>query len=431
MQKFWNTPSGRYRLQSWVITAVSAATITALFFLLRAIIPDATDSPLEAARRENLITVLFIVLSVIILFPAREYLLRHLFQRQDWETLIDEDIHHLDFLARQFSVDSLLHQIIPDLLFWLRVGSARIAILSEDRRSYRFHIYKNGRIIKGNAIYYQKTEELKREFKAYRRIARIDDEDLPEGLKEVMQQNRVAWIVPFIFRTRLLGFLFLMEPPRNKFADRALQLFAGKAAVSIQNHILSSKIIDAGEFERELQSAEKVHSLMKNSRVPHFPGFQLQPRQDASGSSVQEFFTVDEGLFLVIFATLRGGGVSGLLLSGLLGHLYSLIHLERELSIHRILGHMRKDNSLLRMEPGVEMLIAQFHPSGSMTVFVEGKQFRFQDTTQPDRILISPGWRNYVDLTPGIPYRIEHNNQVLLEISTKGATAPTLNEGST
>ncbi|MCB1138633.1 MAG: hypothetical protein KDK23_07750 [Leptospiraceae bacterium] len=416
MQKLWNTPSGRYRLQSWLITASSAVVITSLFFLLHTIIPVPDQSPVEAARRENLITVLFIVLSVLILFPAREYFLRRIFKRQDWETLIDEDIHHLDFLARQFSVDSLLHQIIPDLLFWLRVSSARIALLSEDRRSYRFHIYKNGKIIKGNAIYYQKTEELKREFKAYRKIACIDDEDLPEGLKDIMQQNRVAWIIPFIFRTRLLGFLFLMEPPRNRYADRALQLFAGKAAVSIQNHILSSKIIDAGEFEKELQSAEKIHSLMKNSRVPAYPGFQLQPHQDASGSSVQEFFTVDDGLFLVIFATQRGGGVSGLLLSGLLGHLYSLVHVERDLSIHRILGHMRKENSLLRMEPGVEMLIAQFHAGGSMTVFVEGKQFRFQDTTQPDRILISPGWRNYVDLTPGILYRIEHNNQILLDI---------------
>ncbi|MCB1169664.1 MAG: hypothetical protein KDK25_04990, partial [Leptospiraceae bacterium] len=151
MQKLWNTPSGRYRLQSWLITASSAVVITSLFFLLHALIPVPDESPVEAARRENLITVLFIVLSVLILFPAREYLLRRIFKRQDWETLIDEDIHHLDFLARQFSVDSLLHQIIPDLLYWLRVSSARIALLSEDRRSYRFHIYKNGKIIKGNA----------------------------------------------------------------------------------------------------------------------------------------------------------------------------------------------------------------------------------------------------------------------------------------
>ena len=70
------------------------------------------------------------------------------------------------------------------------------------------------------------------------------------------------------------------------------------------------------------------------------------------------------------------------------------------------------------------MLIAQFHAGGAMTVFVEGKQFRFQDTTQPDRILISPGWRNYVDLMPGILYRIEHNNQILLDIrATRNATA--------
>ena len=415
MQKFWNTPAGRYRLQSWLVTASSAIVISALYFLLHAIFPP-VESTLETVQRENLITLLFIVLSVLILFPARASLLRHLFRRQDWETLVDEDIHHLDFLARQFSVDSLLHQIIPDLLFWLRVTSARIAILSEDRKSYRFHIYKNGRIIKGNAIYYQKTEDLKREFKGFRKIARIDDEEVPESLKEIMQQNRVAWIVPFIFRTRLLGFLFLMDPPRNKFADRALQLFAGKAAVSIQNHILSSKIIDAGEFEKELQSAEKVHSLMKNSRVPTFPGFQLLPHEDDSGSSVQEFFTMGETLFLVIFATSRGGGVSGLLLSGLLGHLYSLVHLESDLSIHRILGHMRKENYLLRTEPGVEMMIAQFHAGGSVTVFVEGKQFRFQDTTQPDRILISPGWRNYVDLSPGILYRVEHSNRILLDI---------------
>ena len=155
---------------------------------------------------------------------------------------------------------------------------------------------------------------------------------------------------------------------------------------------------------------------MKNSRLPTIAGFEIKPKEDESGSSVQEFFEASDGWYLVIFATARGGGVSGLVLSGLLGHLYSLIHLENELSIHRILGHMRKENSLLRMEPGVEMLIAQFHSSGSLTVFVEGKQFRFQDTSQPDRILISPGWRNYVDLSPGILYRIEHNNRVLLDI---------------
>lgn len=105
---------------------------------------------------QELATVIFVVLAVVILIPVRDYLLEPFLTFPSWETLIETQQHHLEFLARPFTLQTLLNQIMPDLMIWLRIPDARLFILQQERRFFDMHVYRRG-ALKGSRRITRKT----------------------------------------------------------------------------------------------------------------------------------------------------------------------------------------------------------------------------------------------------------------------------------
>lgn len=406
------------RQKGWIFSFLFGIAIVSVFYTLRWLIPQSL--PLH----EEILTLVFTILSVLILFPARELLLRRLLMRTEYASLFGQDFHHLDFIARQFTVESLVDEIFPELMAWLEVRSGRLAVLATDRQHYLFHVYRNGQVSRARFTGSPPDEDL---VQVLRQVgAPLDHrENQGEAARNMLEKYRASIIQPFLYRRRLLGYLILHEVPGTRFARRALNMFARKAAVSIQNHILSAKIIDSQQYEFELRNARKVRNLLQSTPIPRIPGYHLKLLRDPNFPCILEFFKGKDVWYLAILCSSRQNSAAGLIMSGILGHLYSTMHREKSISLHRLMTQLRKDPELAFSAYPFEILLAELRPEdNTLVLMVDGKDFRINDPALPARSLVSVGWRNFLELEENRTIRISFQNEALLDIARVPAGQP-------
>lgn len=398
----------KHRIQSNLITAGAATVLATCFYLVMEYYPNAESY-------QQSITIIFITVAVMIIFPAREYLFRRIFQRQDWASLMRREMHHLDFLSRQFTMNALVYEIVPDLLTWLKVRSARFAVLEPDRKNYIFNIYKNGRLVRDDAVYVKSGEHWQRLVRNFGKTAYVEDLRVPVELKETMLQYRVAVVVPIMFRTRLLGFLLLSDYPRNNHAGRALDLFAGKAAISIQNNLLSNKIIDTAEYEKEIHLARKIRGALQGSRRPVIPGYSINHMPQKRSASVYDYIQSGNRNFLILLAMTATTGSTGFIFAGMLGHIFSLNRLEKDITIQKLISYI-KEHEGPRQDKELDFMILELLPQ-RMSVYFEGSPFSIVNADKPAKNLAHHGWKTGIAVKHGHSFRIEYASEILAELS--------------
>ncbi|MCB1307272.1 MAG: hypothetical protein KDK30_03785 [Leptospiraceae bacterium] len=409
--KLWS--SNRFR--RIVYSLVFGIFIVAIYYFIRLLIPQ------ELFLYNEIVTIVFIVISVLILFPARERILNRLLPRYEYTAFFGFDYHHLEFMARQFSVETLIHEIFPEFMEWLDVRQARLAILEPHRRFYEIYIYRNGRI-SGTQIQIEKTNALIRFLTYHGRAIELFDESLPDPIRRLLEEQHANSIHPFFYRQWMPGFLVLSEPPRHEFAERALEFFANKAAVSIQNHILTYRMIDSNLYDRELVAAQRVRKTLHQTPIPRLDGFELKRLIEPDAHpAILEFFRVPDGRwFLVTLSTPRFTGAAGIILYSILGNLYSIIHRESNITMHRLMSELRQEE-LPDSEYRIDILIAELRENeAEVIVLVEGDRYSLLESHQSGTNLISPGWRNFIDLKSKTPYRLEYMRQPILELIFRG-----------
>ncbi|MBI3395699.1 MAG: GAF domain-containing protein [Spirochaetia bacterium] len=405
-------PSGRVR--GWVFSSVFGLVVIGVYYLLQWLVPK------SYAYYNETVTVLFIFVSVLILFPAREQLLRNLLERREYAALLGEDTHHIDFIARQFTMDTLIQEVFPDLMRWLNVNSGKIAVLDPGRRYISYYLYRNGHVSRTSRTGRRAGDDFTRMLRQRRSAVTLHD--VPEDLRPVMKSLRAALVQPFLYRARLLGFLVLHEPPRNRFASRALDLFAGKAAVSIQNLFLTTRIIDSARYDQEFASAQKIRNNLAAPRAPRIPGYTVESTAPNNLPTMVEFLKTQEGSWYIAVLALSGSSSgSALVLAGVLGQLYSIILREKGITLNKVMNLLRKDQEYLGGGQRLEILLAEFRPDQhSMTLMVDGKDFHIRRTGKGPAPTISSGWRNFVELEEGTDVLLDHRDTLVLRIAREG-----------
>lgn len=403
-------PYGR-RLRSAALSLLFAMAVVGAYYLLRWLIPT------ELTFYDQVVTVLFIIVSTLILFPARERALEWTLARNEFALFFGRDFHHLDFMAQQKSMEEMVHESFPAFMDWLGVRFARLAVLEPNRRAFRFHVFRNGKLLKSRHIMSRSTDDLIRTLKSRGSID-INEPDLSESLRRRLSELGAASIHAFPFRRRLLGFLILHEPARNRFAPRALQFFCAKVGVSIQNHIYSYRIIDSGLYDQEYSAAQKVQSHLHNPPLPEIPGIELRRPQQKEFDTILEFFqAAEERWYTVAMASDQITMSSALALYSLVGRLYSVLRREERPSMHRVLAHLKRGLEDDAGEVNVAVFAAEIDPrSRSLTALIESADFQIHDVARPASPLTSPGWRNYLKLSPGSAYRISYRGRPLLDL---------------
>ena len=400
-------------LRRYLFSAVFGGLVIITFYALRAILPD-------SLAHSEYTTVAFIVISVLLLFPAREWFARYLLARSDYSALLGHDFHHLDFLSGLFGRDALIYDVTPALLEWLGCRSAVLATAEPDRKRFQTFRIRGGAV---RAWVELPAEQIARaEAEIARRRTLIHDDELyvSADVLALMRAYGARVIVPFVYRHRLLGMLLLQQTPKNRYAGVALDTYAGKAAVSLHNFILSVRLVEPREFALEKETARKIQSLLQLTRIPTLPGYTVRRLDDLGTPCVVEFFPGQDPdtYYLAMLCSARAGGSSALVLFGMLGCLYSYLQLKRRVSLHHLIGHMKRDPALVRSRYRASILAAELQLSKRrLTVLVDGRDLDLRETQRPDRVIISPGWRNYVDLVPGRPLCVLANGEPILEIA--------------
>lgn len=406
----FNLSSRRYR--RWMFSTIFGLFVIGVFYIIRWVVPP------NLLLYNQIVTILFIVIAVLLLFPAREKILHFLLGKTEFTQFFGRDYHHLDFIAQQFTTDALVQEVFPEFMQWMGVRHARLAVLEPGRRQYRFHVYRNGRLLKSRNSYARRpSDPLLKELRNFKDTVDIQMTGLSRAVRERMEALGAAQIHPFVFRNRLLGFLIMHEPPRNKHARRALEFFGDKAAVSIQNDIFTYRIIDSRLYDREISAAQRVQSIFHNAPAPTIPGYALRRPEQKDFASIVEFFRAgDHRWFIVVLSSDRLTSSAGILLYGIFGRLYSFIHRERAITMHKLMANLKKGLAD-RSEYDFEILLAELLAEDrTLVVLMEGSGYEVVEISQPSHNIVSRGWRNFIELKEDRTYRFFYNQRPLLEL---------------
>lgn len=406
--------TGRTRIKSWLFSLAFGLFVVAVFYVIRWIIPQ------NLVSYNQTVTILFIIIAVLILFPARARILARFLRRNEYTRYFGQDYHHLDFIARQFSVETLVGEVFPELMEWLGVRHGRLAVLEPSRRSYRFHVYRNGRLLKSRHSYERRAgDPFIRSLRHRRTGLDVAAPDLSPEVRTELERLGAARAHPFVFRGRLLGFLILHEPPRTRHAARALDFFSDKAAVSIQNYILTYRMIDSRLYDAELHAAARVQSILHNAPSPRIPGIALRRTEQRQFTSILEFFHAgEERWFVAGLSSERLTSAAGIVLYGVFGRLYSFIQREdpAQITMQRLLAALKRGLAD-RADYSVDVLLMELQPaSGRLVVLLEGDRYSVVEISKPARTIVSRGWRNFLEMKPDETYRVSYNDRPLLEL---------------
>ncbi len=399
-------------LRRYLFSAAFGGLVIGLFYALRALAGGSSDA--------RYTTIAFIVISVLLLFPAREWFARYLLSRSDYAALLGHDFHHLDFLSGHFGREALIYEITPELLEWLGCRSAVLALAEPSRRSFQTFRVRGGVLRVWNDIPHEQLVRSEAEIARRRTVIHDDELYLSPDVLALMRAFGARVVVPFVYRHRLLGMLLLQQSPAHRYAGVALDTYAGKAAVALHNYLLSARLVEPKAEQLERETARKIQSLLQLTHIPPLPGYTVRRLDRQETPCVVEFFpgADAETVYLVVLSSPRTGGSSALVLFGMLGCLYSYLHLKRRLSLHQLIAHIKRDPGLVRSRYRASILAGELSLSKRrLTAIIDGRDIDVREAARPEKVIVSPGWRNFLDLIPGKPLRVLAGGEPLLEIA--------------
>ncbi|MFN3605247.1 MAG: hypothetical protein ACK4UJ_11120 [Leptonema sp. (in: bacteria)] len=305
---------------------------------------------------------LFFFLVVLILFPLRELLLSYAFIDFNWDYLIDSEFHHFEFLAKFFTLENLIYRVTPELMIWLKITECRLFILNSDKKSYIMYLFNKGKVENVHLIPKRKIYYLTKIFKKYHNIITRKDNFLEIDERRIFEKFNVYIVVPFYHLNRLMGFISFHNETKNQYVNRALELYATKAAFLIHDEILRKRIQNISKFEEEIKIAEKIRKMLQSSTPPKIPNYSIEI-QKIQTATIIEFFEFNGIYFSIILSIPKVNGVSGMILSGKLGYLYSYLqHHRNNFTIKNFLKALKEHKELNLENYPVEILILEFDP---------------------------------------------------------------------
>ncbi len=401
-----------YRILSGLMSILFGSVVILFYYTIQWIIPRSFE------LYNEIVAITFIVVSVLILFPARNRFIKKVFRRIDYSDFFGDSLHHFDFIGRQFHMNVMIDEIFPQLMNWLRVPSGRISIYDTERKDYILYIYKNGHLVKRRSSHFQKFKQLTDYMRIKKRPLLATDMDLPEHISTFMEKFRAVEIHPFFYRRNPVGFLMLHSSPRHKYAERALDLFARKAAVSIHNHFLSNKIVDSHLYDREFKEAIKIRKFLQRTRIPKIEGYTIQAKDTSGILSVAEFIPCETDRWLIVIISYpRISSAAGIALSGLIGRLYSFSKLNEKITLHGVLNILRIEMDRIPEEYRLSYFLGEFFPSTGKLTVMPDSNFIVRDSEDLSTELSVHGWRNtfYISETGGCTFF--HRDTPIVEIS--------------
>jgi hypothetical protein len=360
--------------------------------------------------------VLVMALSILIYLPLVEKFTRALRIKLLSEYLT-EDAESFRQAIKQFNLDALLKHVFPDMVKITESHSGTIAILMPDG-TFDFHTYFRGRQKKLSPT---KQINVKNHFKEYlkrkKEGASVTDAIHSPEINSDFMELHANYMYPFLFREKLFGFLAVSNIP-NADAAHTLSLLAGQSAVTIHNHILSYHIAENKKYRKEAEYADRVQDLLETGTIPELPGWKINAYPRHHGNLV-EFFQVEDGSWY--FVVLNAGRTYhhiGIILSYILGVVYSQSQLRILKGFSDIKQLIHSTFQKLEWKDKYELIIGKID-FNELYLIQEGKQFRIIRETNDEEVVASIGWKNRIQMDKGAVL-VLHSGQPILRFSLTG-----------
>ncbi len=365
---------------------------------------------------QPIITILFILLILLILFPVKDFLKKQQFSLLNWDYIQESEIHHIEFLSEFFTLEDIIYKVTPELMLWLRIEEARMFILNPDKKNFTMFYFNKGKIQNIHLILKTRLFYILKILKKYHKVLKYDDLDINE--KKIMKKFNIFLVVPFFHLNRLMGFISFHQPVVNPYAEKALELYAIKFAFLIHDEILKKRIQNITKYEEEIRIAKKIHNMLQNFNPPKIPQIEIQISNFES-SSIIEFFQVNGSYYIIILSTPSLSGISGMILSGKLGHLFAYLQEAKdEFKISGLLNELKNDGIIYHENYPVEILVIQILPqTKSMITYTQSSGYLLQSEKSKILRVID---KNQITLESNKNYSIVYRKNVVLEISFKG-----------
>ncbi|BDA80445.1 hypothetical protein LPTSP3_g33750 [Leptospira kobayashii] len=387
-------------------TTYIGIVFTTYYFVLKHI-------PRNMAYHLELALVLVAATSIVVFLPLMERFAKKL-RTQFLSEYLTEDAESFRQAIKQFNYDALVKHVFPDMVKITASHSGTMALLSPNG-TFEFHTYFRGRQKKLSPT---KEISVKLNFqdflKSKKNGASVTDAIyLPEINNDFMELH-ANYIYPFLFREKLFGFLAVSNIP-NPEAVHTLSLLAGQSALTIHNNILSFHISENKKYRKEAEYAERVQNLLETGTIPELPGWMIKAYPRSHGNLV-EFFQVEDGSwFFVVLNAGRTYQHIGIILSYILGVVYTQSQLRVLKGFTDIKTLIQTTFQKLDWKDRYELIIGKMGYS-ELYVIQEGLQFHITRESHNEEVVASIGWKNMISMEKG-PILILHAGKPILKFT--------------
>jgi hypothetical protein len=395
VESFFSLLPSDYRVKAIAISVgvriISIILALLTYYYVGQLIPRAIDYSLQITMIGT------IVISVILIVPLQEFLEAKIKKAFLSEYLFEDPLGHNSPKPR-FEINALISKVFPDMVKISGSKYGRLAVLIREPADFEAYTYFNGRRRKIKPKGVQIKDRLLLFLKDKKHGVSIGELLGRADINDDFLDLKANFIIPFIFRERIFGFLAVTNLPSPE-EKLSLKVLASKAAIAVYNHILSSQVALHKKYKREFEIANRIEGLIFTSKVPVFKSFKFEAHQKDPNVLV-EFFRNEDGECLFILLALKSTKVgSGLVSSHVLGKMYSQSLMKKKHNLNSLKLIAEDMLKKLSWEEGYEIVVGSFREDTFRLTFSQtGKNFKITNDTDPNKSLISVGWRYTVDL---------------------------------
>ena len=310
-----------------------------------------------ALRHDKIITLIFIVIFLIIFFPIKELILRYLLKKKNYFSFQIESFSALDFSKNSLSLESLVRKDFPNLMEWLQLSSGSLAIIDASRKFYRIYHYNGKNIISINILERTLYTALSNFLLKHPKGVSIADPFLPKKIKLQITNLDTSFIYPLIYNNVVIGLFLFKEKIHKKHLGKTFEIFRYRAGLSIQNQIISQRVIDNRVYEYEFKVASRIQENMKSKIRPEISHYEVKAMTQGV-PHLSEFLKLGEGHWLsVIIVCIPFTSVEGIRIYSLIGQLYSMINLEKAINLNLLFNSIKNNKDWQSETSSINLLL--------------------------------------------------------------------------
>lgn len=371
-------------------------------------------SPSALAYKYEIAMIVTLTILTLVFLPPFDYISLYLKNKFLSEYLsLDESVSRLAY--KKFDINSLIKSVFPDMVKIAGSKSGRLALLKEDD-TFDIYTFHRGRQKKVHTREDNTPMNLLIRFllKKKKGISISETLDYPE-INEDFVALRADYIIPFIFREKIFGFLATSSIPDSEALNQ-LNFLSHQCAVIIHNQNLSNHIVENLKYRQEEESANRIQSALQRITPPSIPGLKITPYNKEYSALMVEFFQTQDGTWNFLILT-AGGPIrsSGLIHSYIRGLLYSRVIDNRAGTFVEIKEIIQQTFHKAEWKEKYGYMIGKLMNNMGLELLQEGIVIKVINEKKPDFSLASVGWKNIID--PGAyPLVFELNNKPILRI---------------